>query len=449
MLKSMLLFGLMFLTYATFSQIPSYVPSNGLVGWWPFNGNTNDESGNGNHGINFGGTFTLDRFGSQISALYLDGVSRIDVGNLNLGLSNSSYTYANWFKTGAQSNPHRTMIADYNSSVSDDNIFACWHYLESTNLAHTGARNYPIGFSVPSNTILNNNQWHYIITTLDRSTNLMSIYIDGILNNFVSLPPNINFNENSFLRFGIHKWNNTFQNGFFWLGELDDIGIWNRTLTECEIQNLYTSQLNVISQAISAGPDQNICSGDNVTLNGTGGNNFQWNNNVVDGQAFSPTLSNNYVVSAQDTLGCTGTDTVMVTVLENATSILAETALDSYTLNGQTYTQSGTYTQTVPAANGCDSVITLILNLNYTGINQPINSAICLFPNPASDQLIINANVLFNGKPYAIYDQRGKVLLNGILNKPSTSISLSGFTNGLYIFKIEGHGMSTFVVQKE
>jgi len=28
------------------SQVPGYVPQNGLVGWWPFNGNANDENGN-------------------------------------------------------------------------------------------------------------------------------------------------------------------------------------------------------------------------------------------------------------------------------------------------------------------------------------------------------------------------------------------------------------------
>jgi hypothetical protein len=27
--------------------LPDYLPTNGLVGWWPFNGNANDESGNG------------------------------------------------------------------------------------------------------------------------------------------------------------------------------------------------------------------------------------------------------------------------------------------------------------------------------------------------------------------------------------------------------------------
>ena len=33
----------------TFGQtVPSNVPTTGLVGWWPFTGNANDESGNGN-----------------------------------------------------------------------------------------------------------------------------------------------------------------------------------------------------------------------------------------------------------------------------------------------------------------------------------------------------------------------------------------------------------------
>ena len=49
---------------SAFAQVPSYVPTNGLVGWWPFNGNANDESGNGNNGIVNGATLTNDRFGN-------------------------------------------------------------------------------------------------------------------------------------------------------------------------------------------------------------------------------------------------------------------------------------------------------------------------------------------------------------------------------------------------
>jgi hypothetical protein len=50
------------------AQVPSYVPSNGLVGWWPFNGNANDESSNANHGAVNGATLTTDRFGNPSSA---------------------------------------------------------------------------------------------------------------------------------------------------------------------------------------------------------------------------------------------------------------------------------------------------------------------------------------------------------------------------------------------
>ena len=139
---------------------------------------------------------------------------------------------------------------------------------------------------------------------------------------------------------------------------------------KCGIQYVDSVFIEVSSPSISAGIDQSVCAGDNVILSGTGGSNYQWNNNVVDGQTFAPAQGNAYVVMAQDTLGCTGTDTVVVTVLENASSTLTESALDSYTLNGQIYTQSGTYTQTLTAANGCDSSITLNLTLNFTGIDE-------------------------------------------------------------------------------
>jgi hypothetical protein len=189
---------------------------------------------------------------------------------------------------------------------------------------------------------------------------LISLYKNGVLDvssSSLNLPGILN------LYFGSRS-----DDFAFYQGSLDDIGIWNRALTACEIQDLYHAQLG--SQVISAGADQSICSGDLVTLNGSGGSTYQWNNNVVDGQSFAPTQSDTYVVTGQDTLGCTGTDTVVITVLENAMSTLTQTALDSYTLNGQTYTQSGTYTQTVPAANGCDSTITLNLTLNFTGMDE-------------------------------------------------------------------------------
>ena len=50
------------------AQVPAYVPQSGLIGWWPFNGNAQDESGNGNHGQILGSTLTQDRNGISNSA---------------------------------------------------------------------------------------------------------------------------------------------------------------------------------------------------------------------------------------------------------------------------------------------------------------------------------------------------------------------------------------------
>ncbi len=55
--------------------LPSYLPTNGLVGWWPFNGNANDESGNGNHGTVNGVTLAADRFGNANRSFMFNGIN--------------------------------------------------------------------------------------------------------------------------------------------------------------------------------------------------------------------------------------------------------------------------------------------------------------------------------------------------------------------------------------
>lgn len=46
----LLAISLAFNTQIILAQVPSNIPTNGLIGYWPFNGNANDESGNGNNG---------------------------------------------------------------------------------------------------------------------------------------------------------------------------------------------------------------------------------------------------------------------------------------------------------------------------------------------------------------------------------------------------------------
>ena len=57
----------------------SEVPTTGLIAWYPFNGNANDESGNANHGTVNGATLTSDRFSRADNAYYFNGTNNISV----------------------------------------------------------------------------------------------------------------------------------------------------------------------------------------------------------------------------------------------------------------------------------------------------------------------------------------------------------------------------------
>ena len=348
MQKTLLILAVFTLGTTAFSQIPNYVPQNGLVGWWPFNGNANDESGNGNNGAVNGATLSIDRFGVANKAYSFDGVDDFISILRNF---QDSFTTSIWFKSNGN-NQYKPLIDACNVNWEVQIID-----LHITYVSFNNSLNYQL---FNSNTLITNDNWNNLICTYN--SNILTFYLNGILIDQFTVNT-LQTNMGNYI-FGASLTGSD----QYYDGSLDDIGIWNRALTECEIQDLYHAQLG--SQAISAGLDQSICAGDNVILNGAGGSNYQWNNNVVDGQAFAPTQSNAYALTAQDSLGCIGTDTVVVTVLENATSTLTETALDSYTLNGQTYTESGTYTQTLAAANGCDSTITLNLTLNFTGMDE-------------------------------------------------------------------------------
>ena len=68
--------------------------------FFPFNGNTIDETGNGNDAINYGATLTTDRFGNENSAYYFDGVSNfMEIIPKSEELKNmTDFTISLWYK---------------------------------------------------------------------------------------------------------------------------------------------------------------------------------------------------------------------------------------------------------------------------------------------------------------------------------------------------------------
>ena len=86
---------------ATSSQLPANL-QQGLVAYYPFNGNANDESGNGNNGTVNGATLTEDRFGNANGAYSFDGNDWIDATDNGFPNGISGYTFSAWFFLSSQ-----------------------------------------------------------------------------------------------------------------------------------------------------------------------------------------------------------------------------------------------------------------------------------------------------------------------------------------------------------
>ena len=422
-MKTLITLLFLLLSTISFAQIPSYVPTNGLVGWWPFNGNANDESGNGNNGTVNGATLTVDRNGNSNTAYYFSGLgcSTYIACNINTSSIINGVSIGFWVqRNGPGCISPRIMKFYAPSDGPGTHVFGWPNNSNNPSMAFVTSTILSPFYQYNN---ISNSTWAHIIFTNDGTT--AKLYQDGLLisshnsTGIVTLAGNANFGRMT------NPANDAFN------GSLDDIGIWNRALTECEIKDLYHAQLGY--STVDAGADQTICRGDMVTLQGAGGSSLAWDNGVIDGVPFEPAQSGAYVLTGADSLGCIGTDTVQVTVLENASSTINQTAIDSYTLNGQTYTQSGTYTQVVAAANGCDSVITLNLELDFTGIQSHTNTSLQLYPNPVKDVMTL-VGLKGEAVSFAVYSIDGKLIKSG---QTSWEIQLEDLKKGNYILKIE------------
>ena len=122
-------------------------------------------------------------------------------------------------------------------------------------------------------------------------------------------------------------------------------------------------------------------------------------------------------------------------ILSNSSqSTIADTALDTYTLNGQNYTQTGTYTQVISNSSGCDSTITLNLIINHTGINEENLFSFNLYPNPTSDKINLTTNMeISESSKIKLFNLSG-ALVKEI--KYSEEIDVSYLNNGVYYLEI-------------
>jgi len=221
--------------FAQEQLLPDYLPTDGLVGWWPFNGNADDESINGNQGAVHGARGTIDRFDNPNKAYSFDGIYdyiTVDILNSSLQLKNdftiSVWTYLNY-------NPNNeTYILSKGDDSSNEFSIVC-HKDNTLSFAEEGKKHKS---SIPFNFY---NTWTHITCVVDKG--ISKIYINGKLMsmtplNRVILPSILPLTFGATFEIGT---NTPIRNSYL-LGKLDDIAIWNRALTQEEINGLYKAE---------------------------------------------------------------------------------------------------------------------------------------------------------------------------------------------------------------
>ncbi len=201
-----------------------------------------------------------------------------------------------------------------------------------------------------------------------------------------------------------------------------------------------------------------ICIGDSIVLEGSGADTYTWNNNVINGEYFSPTTSLSYIVTGSLN-GCTNADTITVTVNPLPTVSLNLDVLDTLCNDvgivallggipvGGNYSGPGVNANSFDAQTQGFGIYQIVYN--YTDANNCSNSAtdsiyvdVCtgfentflatnwtIFPNPSENEFTIFTNEINN--EIWVTDMLGKVIVQTIYNQ--TNVNLQITESGVYI----------------
>ena len=327
----------------------NYLPSNGLVGWWPFNGNANDESGNAYNGTVNGAALTTDRLGATNSAYSFNGNSAFIQTPTSAVNFPSGFTISVWAKVlGANTNTNCSFgCAEFLVTKGDDGQsgrISIQYSQDTGGETFAGATDYSLALNSLTQYPFPQPNWHHVVYTFDNTN--YKIYLDGLLMNTIASTTAIP-NLASDIVFG--KMPNNTSYPYYFNGYLDDIGIWNHALTPGEITNLYSA----VNFASPTGTDTR-----------TECDAYTW----IDGNTYI--TSNNtatFTIFGGASSGCDSIVNLDLTILNSSAGTDTRTECSSYTwIDGNTYTannNSTTFNITSGAANGCDSLVTLDLTI--------------------------------------------------------------------------------------
>jgi hypothetical protein len=197
----------------------------GLVAYYPFNGNAKDESGNGNDGEVKGAAFALDRHGNSAEACLFAGKNTIDCNKEWADQIKNRITLSAWMRPSFFSG--WGMIVNKDPAGATD---GAW-FLGINNEQPSFCIN---GVIMTHNTELSKEIWHHIAGIYDGK--LIALYVDGM--RVATKQVSLETREISPTSINVHIGSSN-GSDYFFIGQIDDVRIYNRALSEAEVKELY------------------------------------------------------------------------------------------------------------------------------------------------------------------------------------------------------------------
>jgi len=217
------------------------VPTNGLVAYYPFNGNANDESGNGNHGTVHGPMLVDDRFGNSASAFLFNGSDDyISIEHTDLHNPKRKISIEVWFELDGFSNQWMPIIyKGIGTHAGPHRAFSLWvnnqGYLHFTSADNSGQQQIdtPVGSIIPG-------IMYHFVGVIDRTSGVMISYLNANLSAQGSIRTSDMIGaERDLLIATTSEASYNFRN---LSGKIDGIRIFNRALTFNEVAQLYQAR---------------------------------------------------------------------------------------------------------------------------------------------------------------------------------------------------------------
>jgi len=435
--------------------------NNGLVGHFSFDNNAFDQSSVGVSGTVYNAILTAGKTNNPNEAYSFNGVnSYIDCSSNQRSIS-STVTVSAWVKT-------TTMGLQFIVSKYDWTVDKGFHLFIQNGTAQVAGRNngglyVTTNNSSSANILVADGNWHFVMAEV--SGNSWKVWVDCVLNNSVisnsSVPSLINTGP---LSIGNYIQGTTAGNQLFFNGAIDEVRVYNRTLTIDERALLCDINFSGSISAPIVSQDTGVCENESVTLQASSNSGtIYWESplgviidsgNVHSQVITQPTVF--YVYSVQNGMSSSNSiitvnmanlvDTSITSngfsLFSNATNVMYQWIdCENWTLIqgevGQVFTPSASGYYALAVTNEYCSDTSDCIQVIPLGVNELTDSDVQIYPNPTTNIVVVEAFSTSRIYGIQVLDVSGEIIFQRKENFNSKAVvDLSSYRTGMYFIRV-------------